>query len=235
MATAVPSASISSAEYDFLIQEKDRQHFESIKNLIGINGSLISADRWSDQYQLLRWIKICEQQEIFVNLDESHLLEFSSPFKELETLPVTVLRAGHGRSVTPLDVLSFFGYRQLLNGEINPALKDPILSELTYEAFDRHLIVKKKYDYLDGSGIEILEYGLAGGIVYRYRVSTRGFRELQVFPKFFISELIPEIFVFEAARAGAARITTEHVDQVMLGSLGIDAITIEKVAADISR
>jgi SAM-dependent methyltransferase len=235
MATAVPSASISSGTHDFLIQEKDQEKFENIKKLIGINGSLISADRWSDQYQLLRWIKICEQQGIFVNLAESHLLEFSSPFKELETLPVTVLRAGQGRSVSPLDVLSFFGYRQLLYGDINPALKHPVLSELMYEALNRQMIVKKNYDYLDGSGIEILEYGLSGGVVYRYRISTRGFREFQIFPSFFILELISEVFVFEAARADVARMSTEYVDRDMLGSLGIDATTIEKVAADISR
>lgn len=211
--TAIYSSSISESDKQFDLKEGDDAPLKGIKSSLKEDGVLISVDRWPDAYKLLRWVRISEKFGFSVNLPQSYLIECKNAFGNSETLPLTVLYPSADDETSALDVLSFYCYRNLLDERINKIYSDPYVCEIFYEAFKKEPIWVANCDYVDGSGSERFEVGLAAGLGYVYRTTTRGFRALDMFPKVVMNEKIAGLKSDLEERKRISKVVTEIQDQ----------------------
>jgi hypothetical protein len=165
----------------------------AIKESLTQEGKFISVDRWVDQNQLLKWIRLNEKIGLNFSLTESVILQIKQPDSTVDLLPLSVLSATEKPPLRACDILSFRSYPTYLQAKALQKISDQVMAELLYESFDKTEFYFHKITYNNGSGTLHTHMGVAQGIGYIYTTTNTNFRELIIIPSALISEKISEV------------------------------------------
>ena len=165
----------------------------AIKESLTSEGKFISVDRWVDQNQLLKWIRLNEKIGLNFSLTESVILQNKQPDSTVDLLPLSVLSTTEKPPLRACDILSFRSYPTYLQAKALQKISDQVMAELLYESFDKTEFYFHKITYNNGSGTLHTHMGVAQGIGYIYTATNTNFRELIIIPSALISEKISEV------------------------------------------
>jgi SAM-dependent methyltransferase len=191
----------STISFDQKLASENRkiEHLDSVASLLKNHGLLISLDRWTDHYLTLKWVRYCERSGLSLDIKKSWLLNFLNAERVEEVLPLTVFRKEKAQTVSCSDFLSFYCYSQLARLHITNEVKNDLLAEVIYLSLNTTKLAEVTLDYINGSGIETREAGLAGPVGYFYRRTTRGLREIHLIPATAIQEQVHIFFAVPEA------------------------------------
>jgi SAM-dependent methyltransferase len=197
---------------------------QSIAQLLNDQGLLVSLDRWGSPNTLLQWIRLCEVSGLSISTASSNMLNFKSgPDLDPELMPVTVFqKATTIVSVRPSDILSLYSYPEFAKLECCHAIENNHVAELFYEALNRQPLYVEEAEYHNGSGTLMTYVGVAGGIGYVYRTTTRGYRRLYLVPSIALSEKAEEIVATRRSSESFADVTYTIHNEELIQSLGIN-------------
>jgi hypothetical protein len=152
------------------------------------------------------------------------MLNFKSgPDLDPELMPVTVFqKATTIVSVRPSDILSLYSYPEFAKLECCHAIENNHVAELFYEALNRQPLYVEEAEYHNGSGTLMTYVGVAGGIGYVYRTTTRGYRRLYLVPSIALSEKAEEIVATRRSSESFADVTYTIHNEELIQSLGIN-------------
>lgn len=194
-----------------------------ITQLLNHRGLLISLDRWGSLTTLLQWIRLCESSGLSVSTASSNMLTFKpDPDHDRELMPITVFQKDAGTvPIRTSDILSLYCYPEFAKLECCHAMENDHVAELFYEALDKQPIYVEKAEYRNGSGTLMTYVGVAGGIGYVYRTTTRGYRRLYLVPSIALSEKAEEIVAIRLSKESFADVAYTIHNEELIHSLGI--------------
>lgn len=196
---------------------------QGITQLLNHRGLLISLDRWGSPTTLLQWIRLCEASSLRISTASSNMLTFkSSPDDDPELMPITVFQKdAETVPMRPSDILSLYSYPEFAKLECCHAIENDHVAELLYEALDKQPLYVEEAEYRNGSGTLMTYVGVAGGIGYVYRTTTRGYRRLYLVPSIALSEKAEEIVATRLSNESFADVTYMIHNKDLIHSLGI--------------
>ena len=194
-------------------ENKKIKCLDVVASLLKSRGLFVSLDRWTNHYFALKWVRLCEISDLSFDIKVSCLLKFMNAEGVEEELPLTVFRKEKSQAVPTFDFLSFFCYGQLARMNIKNEVKNETLAEVIYLSLNTTKLVEVSLDYVDGSGIETREAGLAGPLGYFYRRTTNGLREIYLIPAIAIQE---QFHLFFEISENLAKYVT--IDRMILNS-----------------
>jgi 2-polyprenyl-3-methyl-5-hydroxy-6-metoxy-1,4-benzoquinol methylase len=211
--------SLSDCDSGPLASELNLSTMSSLASLIGSGGYFISLDRWAVSLQLLRWIRISESHSFALDINRSTVLEVES--ERTEHLPLTVFIAGRSEKAAACNVLALAAFRKFpVKGCLN--ITDGNSAELLFTSLARSDMVLREFHYNDGSGTLRVHIGTANGLGYIYQTTSRGFRELSVFPSICLSEHMTKMLARMESLAPFTTAKTTLIDIASATALQID-------------
>ena len=192
---------------------------KNISSLLNPSGILISLDRWGISGQLLRWVRLAEEHQFSLDLNRSTVIEFESDEKEF--MPVTVFHSGQRGNAETCDVLALAGLGRFPSKGLLH-VTDCNAAELIYNGLNRSELLVKEIVYLNGSGTMRVHIGVAQGLGYIYKTTSRAFRELHLFPSLCLREYFYKLEIDQKELSAAADISVRISDVTIAERLQID-------------
>ena len=188
--------------------ELNKEHvswLRCVRMLLAGDGRFIGVNRWQTPHKTLNWVRDCESAGLELNLGLSYMLECSCKVNGSEAYPLTVHRPATGANpVTADDILALHSYPYFRDHADQSVIKD-FPAEAVYRGLRiTDLVYSVELSFLDGSGTERVEIGLAGPMSFHYRATTRGFRQLALGSAAFLPELLNGAIAYAASKSGIA-------------------------------
>lgn len=172
----------SNESYDLKIKKNfvDLPQFLPIAKMLDPGGKFISFDRWSNQFGLLNWVRLCEHCGLNLDLFNSGMIGVKDCVEEFsESLPVTAfsIRKNNDRIKTSDEISSIVSFLKAKQIQI----PENEFSELVYNSLrEKDVLFGVEGEYLDGSGSIKFEIGTSQGLAYFYRTTILGYRKLDL-------------------------------------------------------
>ncbi len=214
--------SITDVDRKFNEISKSDESLSSVKASLQSGGIFISVDRWVDQNQLLKWIRLNENIGLKFSLTESVILQVKQPDSTVDFLPLSVFTETDKPPMRACDVLSFRSYPTYLQAKSLHKISDEIMAELLYESFYKTEFYFHKIIYDNGSGTLHTHMGVANGIGYIYTTTNKNFRELIIIPSALIHEKILEVVEARVNAESYASVSFSVSNEDILSFLSID-------------
>lgn len=218
---------MSSPEPDFSLYDHDKNllevdtkisFLESLNGLLEEDGVLISIDRWGAAIQLLKWIRFAERSGLRIDLNSSTVLEVEADEKEY--FPLTVFRRRSGGRVDIADALALSTVRRFPNKGVIHVLHGS--AELLFNGLVAADLFAVDFKYINGSGTLRIRFGVAQGVGYIYQSTSRGYRELLLFPSVCLLEIIGKTREVRSALRNTTKASVIYSDRILAKRLQID-------------
>jgi hypothetical protein len=221
--------SISDVDKNFNKIARNDESLVAIKESLASGGLFISVDRWVDQNQLLKWIRLNEKIGLNFSLTESLILKIKQPDGTVDFLPLSVFTEAGKPPMRACDVLSFRSYPKYLETKSLQKISDEVMAELLYESFNKTEFYFHKIIYNNGSGTLRTHIGVANGIGYIYSATNKNFRELVIIPSALIYEKISEVVEARIKAESYASVDFSISNEEILSFLSVDKKSLESI------
>ena len=195
-----------------------------VASLMAPQAHFVAVNRWPGSPQTLYWVNVCEAARLTLDLVRSFMLEVSCKFEGREKFPLTVFSKGDSIAlVRPDDILSLHAHPYFRDNEKFCRMEGDAAEALFRSLRQEDLIYQASIKYLDNSGIEFFNVFISGALVFHYRTTTLGYREIFLSTISLLPNVLGRAMAFVEDREPYAEITqafpTQNAD--LLRSYGL--------------